>query len=181
MVVTGRLSFGKEEALSLAKAFTGLTAQSKAQRLGLSQPRGNLGAREARYQAERVIREWVKKAGARPKKAWEIGKRSTGNGRFLQRSLRHEPRRKRMKLVERYLVYGSIAETPQGVCLFQPPFLSPGLDTEATTGPYSLAGKSEKTGRPIRRPPSQTRHRQGQIAGQGAFKAADRSCAGSVT
>jgi len=85
-----------------------------------------------------------------------------------------------MKLVEPYPVCGSIAETPQGVCLFQPPFLSPGLDTEATTGPYSLAGKSEKTGRLIGRPPSQTRYRQGQIAGQGAFKAADRSCAGSV-
>jgi len=66
MVVTGRLSFGKEEALSLAKAFTGLTAQSKAQRLGLPQPRGNLGAPGDRYQAERVVMEWLKKAGAPP-------------------------------------------------------------------------------------------------------------------
>ena len=47
-------------------------------------------------------------------------RRSTGDGRFLKRSLRHEPRRKRMKLVEPYLVCGSIAETPQGVCLFPP-------------------------------------------------------------
>ena len=39
---------------------------------------------------------------------------------FLQRSLRHEPRSKRMKLVETYLTCGSIAETPQGVCLFPP-------------------------------------------------------------
>ena len=49
-MVTGRLSFGKEEALSLAKAFTGLTAQSKAQRLGLSQPRPE-------YQGERIQAE----------------------------------------------------------------------------------------------------------------------------
>jgi len=38
-VVARRLGFGEEEALSLAKAFIGLTAQAKAQRLGLSQPR----------------------------------------------------------------------------------------------------------------------------------------------
>lgn len=38
-VVAKRLGYEEDEALSLAKAFTGLTAQSKAQRLGLSQPR----------------------------------------------------------------------------------------------------------------------------------------------
>jgi len=37
-------------------------------------------------------------------------RRSTEDGRFLQRSLHHEPRA-RMKLVETYLTCGSIAET----------------------------------------------------------------------
>lgn len=39
--------FWGEEALSLAKAFTSLTTQSKAQRLGLSQPRPE-------YERERI-------------------------------------------------------------------------------------------------------------------------------
>jgi len=42
---------GTEEALSLAKAITGFTAQSKAQRLGLSQPRPEV--ERERIQAER--------------------------------------------------------------------------------------------------------------------------------
>ena len=50
-VVARRLGFAEEEALSLAKAFTGITAQSKAQRLGLSQPRP--GYERERIQAER--------------------------------------------------------------------------------------------------------------------------------
>ena len=50
-VVARRLGYGEEEALSLAKAFTGLTAQSKAQRLGLSQPRPE--HERERIQAER--------------------------------------------------------------------------------------------------------------------------------
>jgi hypothetical protein len=50
-VVARRLGFREEEALSLAKAFTGLTAQSKAQRLGLSQPRPEF--ERERVQAER--------------------------------------------------------------------------------------------------------------------------------
>jgi len=50
-VVARRLGYGEEEALSLAKAFTGLTAQSKAQRLGLSQPRPEY--ERERIQAER--------------------------------------------------------------------------------------------------------------------------------
>lgn len=45
------MGFAEEEALSLAKAFTGLTAQSKAQRLGLSQPRPEM--ERERIQAER--------------------------------------------------------------------------------------------------------------------------------
>ena len=49
-VVARSLGF-REEALSLAKAFTGLTAQSKPQRLGLSQPRPKL--ERERIQAER--------------------------------------------------------------------------------------------------------------------------------
>ena len=34
----------------------------------------NLGVLGARYQAERVVSAWWKKASAHPKKAWETGK-----------------------------------------------------------------------------------------------------------
>jgi len=55
--------------------------------------------------------EWWKKVGAPLRKLGKQERRSTGNGGFLQRSLCHEPHRKRMKLGEPYFICGSIAET----------------------------------------------------------------------
>lgn len=58
-VVARRLGFQEGEALSLAKAFTGLTAQSKAQRLGLSQPRPEVEREMIRAEREAKGAEYI--------------------------------------------------------------------------------------------------------------------------
>jgi len=58
-VVARRLGFQEGEALSLAKAFTGLTAQSKAQRLGLSQPRPEVEREVIRAEREAKGAEYI--------------------------------------------------------------------------------------------------------------------------
>jgi len=83
-------------------------------------------------------------------------RRSTDDGRFLQRSLRHEPRSKRMKLVETYLVCGSITETARRRNLLESgsqagPLLGrggfPGFGTVPDV-PIPLLPKSHPTSRP---------------------------------
>jgi len=72
---------------------------------------GGLGAPGDRYQAERVVMEWWKKAGAPPKKAWETGKEEHRRYVSYKEAYAINPEQARMKLVETYLVCRSIAET----------------------------------------------------------------------
>ena len=58
-VVARRLGYSEDEALSLAKAFTGLTAQAKAQRLGLSQPRPEVEREAVRAEREAKGAEYL--------------------------------------------------------------------------------------------------------------------------
>jgi len=72
----------------------------------------NLGALGDRYQAERVVKEWLKKAGAPPKKGLETRE---GGAPTMDVSYKEayamNPQQARMKLVETHLTRGSIAET----------------------------------------------------------------------
>ena len=58
-MVARRLGYSEDEALSLAKAFTGLTAQAKAQRLGLSQPRPETEREAVRAEREAKGAEYL--------------------------------------------------------------------------------------------------------------------------